>query len=339
MTVLVDAGLADADRASDFTTLSQRIRAAGLLDRRPGYYAVRFALVVALYAGGWAGLALTRSLWFAVVLAVAFAQLALVAHDLAHKQVFRGRRWSESMGMLAGNIGIGMSYGWWMNKHTRHHANPNHEEHDPDVSPDVLVWSTRQAERARINRTVARFIGGRQALFFFPLLLLEGFNLHVASARALSGVKRRRLETSLLYGHFAVYLAVVFLLFSPGMALAFIAIHQGLFGLYLGLTFAPNHKGMPMLTGEDELDYLRKQVLTSRNVRGGVWVDVLLGGLNYQIEHHLFPNMPTPNLRRAQPIVEQYCAELGVSYLSSGFVSSYAQALRHLHDAGAPLRR
>ncbi|MFG2037808.1 fatty acid desaturase family protein [Dactylosporangium sp. NPDC048998] len=331
MTVLVSA-----EKATDFAVLSQRVRAAGLLDRRPGYYALRLTLVAALYAGGWVGVAATHSLWFAVVLAVAYAQVALVAHDLAHKQVFRGRRWSEALGVLAGNAGIGMSYGWWMNKHTRHHANPNHEDHDPDVAPDILVWSTRQAERAR---GLARLIGGHQALLFFPLLLLEGFNLHVQSARALGTVKRRRLESALLYGHFAVYVAAAFLLFSPGLAIAFIAVHQGLFGLYLGLTFAPNHKGMPVLTAADELDFLRKQVLTSRNVRGGAWLDVALGGLNYQIEHHLFPNMPTPNLRRAQPIVERFCAEIGVPYHSATFVGSYAQALRHLHEAGAPLRR
>ncbi|WP_433055348.1 fatty acid desaturase family protein [Dactylosporangium sp. CS-033363] len=326
----------NAERATDFAVLSQRIRAAGLLDRRPAYYALRLTLVLALYAGGWAGLILTHSLWFGVVLAVAFAQVALVAHDLAHKQVFRGRRWSEGLGLLAGNVMIGMSYGAWMDKHTRHHANPNHEDRDPDVAPDVIVWSTRQAEQAR---GPARFIGGHQALLFFPLLLLEGFNLHVSSLRRVGTVKRRRLESFLLYGHIAGYLAAAFLILSPGMAIAFILVHQCLFGLYLGLTFAPNHKGMPMLTAEDELDFLRKQVLTSRNVRGGRWVDVLLGGLNYQIEHHLFPSMPTPNLRKAQPIVERYCAEIGVPYHSATFVGSYAQALRHLHEAGAPLRR
>ena len=329
-----------ADRTSDFTTLSKHIRAAGLLERRPGYYALRFTLVGALYAGGWAALALTGSSWWALlvaaVLAVAYAQVALVAHDLAHKQVFRGRPASETFGLLVGNLGIGMSYGWWMNKHTRHHANPNHEEHDPDVAPDILVWSQRQASGAK---GLARIVGGWQAVLFFPLLLLEGFNLHVSSARAIGKIKRSKLEGVLLYGHFVLYLVAVFALLSPGVAVAFIAVHQGLFGLYLGMTFAPNHKGMPTLTGEDELDYLRKQVLTSRNVRGGAWVDVLLGGLNYQIEHHLFPNMPTPNLRKAQPIVERYCAEIGVSYLSASFVDSYAQALRHLHDAGAPLRR
>ena len=335
MTVTVDV-----ERGSDFARLCQQVRRTGLLERRPGYYAVRFALVAALYLGGWAAFAAIGDSWWQLavgaVLAIAFAQVALVAHDLAHKQVFRGRRVSEICGMIAGNIGIGMSYGWWMNKHTRHHANPNHEGEDPDVSPDILVWSERQAAQAR---GVARVIGRWQAFLFFPLLLLEGFNLHVASARAIPTVKRRWLEGSLLYGHFAGYLVLVFTMLSPGKAVAFIAIHQCLFGLYLGCTFAPNHKGMPTLTDEDDLDYLRRQVLTARNVRGGRWLDILLGGLNYQIEHHLFPNMPTPHLRLVQPMVQRYCEENGVSYMSCGFVQSYAQALRHLHHVGASLRQ
>ena len=109
-------------------------------------------------------------------------------------------------------------------------------------------------------------------------------------------------------------------------------VHQALFGVYLGLTFAPNHKGMPHPDGTE--DFLRKQVLTSRNVRGGWLVDTALGGLNHQIEHHLFPAMPTPNLRKAQPIVQAYCAEIGVPYEVTGLGDSYAQAFRHLHDVG-----
>jgi fatty acid desaturase len=120
----------------------------------------------------------------------------------------------------------------------------------------------------------------------------------------------------------------------------FLAVHQAVFGVYLGCTFAPNHKGMPMLAGSDpQPDFLRRQVLTSRNVRGGRLVEVLLGGLNHQIEHHLFPNMPTPHLRRARPIVKAHCARLGISYTESGLFASYAQTLRHLHQAAAPLRR
>jgi fatty acid desaturase len=344
VTTIVQTTPAQAERGSDFARLSHRIRQAGLLDRRPGYYVMRVTLVVSLYAAGWVGFAMVGDSWWQLaigaLLAIGYAQVALVSHDLAHKQIFRGGRISEVFGMLAGNTAIGMSYGWWMNKHTRHHANPNHEDHDPDVSPDILVWSTRQAEKARISGGVARWIGRWQAFLFFPLLTLEGMNLHVASARALAkpGVKFRVVESTLLYSHFVLYLVLAFTMMSPGKAIAFIAIHQALFGVYLGSTFAPNHKGMPMLTAEDELDFLRRQVLTSRNVQGGRWLNVLLGGLNYQIEHHLFPSMPSANLRRAQPIVQQYCEELGVSYASCGVIESYSQSLRSLHEAGAPLR-
>ena len=90
------------------------------------------------------------------------------------------------------------------------------------------------------------------------------------------------------------------LVLSPLKAVVFIVVQQALFGLYLGCSFAPNHKGMPMLAADDQSDFLRRQVLTSRNVRGSWLVDFALGGLNYQIEHHLFPSMPRPNLRRSQ---------------------------------------
>jgi fatty acid desaturase len=75
-------------------------------------------------------------------------------------------------------------------------------------------------------------------------------------------------------------------------------------------------------------------VLTSRNVRGGRVVDFALGGLNYQIEHHLFPSMPRSNLRHAQTIVLAFCANRGVRYHESRLIASYAETLRHLHAVG-----
>jgi fatty acid desaturase len=326
---------------SDFARLSKQIADHGLMARRPGYYTVRLAAVAALYAGAWTAFVLLGASWWTLVvaafLAVVFGQVALVAHDVAHRQVFRLRKASEVSGRIAGNAGIGMGYGWWQDKHTRHHANPNHEDLDPDISPDLLVWSQKQARAAT---GLPRLIGRSQAYLFFPLLLLEGLNLHVSGLRALANrsLKARVLEGTLLVGHCAVYLTALFLVLPPGMAVAFLAVHQCLFGVYLGSIFAPNHKGMPVLTGKERPDFLRRQVLTSRNVRGGRFTDLALGGLNYQIEHHLFPSMPSPNLRRAQRVVRRYCEDLGVTYLETGLLTSYRQALRSLHEAGAPLR-
>ena len=325
---------------SDFAELNRRITARGLLGRRPGYYAVRLTAVGVLLVGGWTGFVVVGSSWWtlavAALLAVAFAQVALVAHDLAHRQVFRSNQTSSRAGMIAGNLGIGMSYGYWMDKHTRHHANPNHDDLDPDVAPAVLVWS---ADAARGRRGFGAWLTRHQAWLFFPLLTLLGLSLRRDSIRALRAgtVKRRGPESVLLGLHLAGYVAALLLVLTPWQALAFAVVHQALFGVYLGLTFAPNHKGMPHPAGDE--DFLRKQVLTSRNVRGGRLTDVALGGLNHQIEHHLFPAMPAPNLRRAQPVVQRYCAEIGVPYELTGLVESYRQALRHLHEVGAPLRR
>jgi fatty acid desaturase len=139
----------------------------------------------------------------------------------------------------------------------------------------------------------------------------------------------------LFAAHIVGYVGVVFWVLSPVKATVFILVQQGLVGLYLGAAFAPNHKGMPILDADDHSDFLRRQVLTSRNVRGGRLVDLALGGLNYQIEHHLFPSMPRPNLRLAQPIIRRFCHQHGLTYAETSLTDSYAQTLRHLHSVGS----
>src|SRR4029450_10226760 len=102
-------------------------------------------------------------------------------------------------------------------------------------------------------------------------------HLPLASAKAvLQGRGRANtIERLLLGAHVAGYLTALVLVVSPLQALAFIVVQQGLFGLDRGCSFAPNHKGMPTLTQADELDFLRRQVLTSRNVRGSWLVDLV----------------------------------------------------------------
>ncbi|MGC4767853.1 fatty acid desaturase family protein [Micromonospora sp. DT44] len=337
-------------RGSDYAQLSRRVSQAGLLERRPASYVARIVLTLGAFVAGWVAVVLVGDSWWqvalAVVLAVATTQVAFLGHDAGHRQMFRRRLPSELVGLVAGNAAVGLSYGWWVDKHNRHHANPNHEDEDPDVGAGALVWTYEQALG---TRGFGRWLARRQAYLFFPMLLLEGLNLHAASIRAIVGrgpdgryatpMRHRAVEAALLAAHTVGYAALLLAVMSPVKALLFAAVHQALWGLYMGCAFAPNHKGMPMPTAEDELDFLRKQVLTSRNVRGNWLVDTALGGLNYQIEHHLFPNMPRANLRRAQPIVRAYCAEQGISYAETGLVESYRQALAHLHEVGRPLRR
>ena len=330
-----------AGRWSDYTQLSRQIKQAGLLDRRHGYYTAKIGLnLVLLAAGGVAFAALEDSWWqlvTAAYLAVVFTQIAFVGHDAGHRQIFRSRRANDLVGLVHANLLVGISFGWWVAKHNAHHTNPNHEDLDPDIDIPALAFT---AGKARDKRGLARVVARYQAYLFFPLLLLEAAQLHVASAKAIVRDTGRAtvVEALLLLLHFVGYLTALFLVLSPLQAAVFVLIQQGLFGLYLGCSFAPNHKGMPTLTDAEELDFLRTQVLTSRNVRGSRLVDFLLGGLNYQIEHHLFPNMPRPNLRHAQPLVRALCSQHDLPYTEATMFGSYAEALRHLHSAGAPLR-
>jgi fatty acid desaturase len=330
-----------ARRWSEYTQLSRQIKQAGLLDRRYGYYTAKLSLnLVLLAAGGAAFVALGDSWWqlvTAAYLAVVFTQIAFVGHDAGHRQIFRSRRANNLVGLVHANLLVGISFGWWVAKHDRHHTNPNHQDLDPDIDIPALAFTTGQA---RDKRGLARVVARYQAWLFFPLLLLEAAQLHVASAKAIVRGSGRAtvVEALLLVLHAAGYVAALVLVLSPLQAVAFIVVQQGLFGLYLGCAFAPNHKGMPTLTDAEELDFLRRQVLTSRNVRGSRLVDFLLGGLNYQIEHHLFPNMPRPNLRRAQPLVRAFCQEHDLPYTEATMFGSYAEAIRHLHSVGAPLR-
>jgi fatty acid desaturase len=122
-------------------------------------------------------------------------------------------------------------------------------------------------------------------------------------------------------------------------AVVFYAIQQGALGLYLGLLFAPNHLGMPVLPAGPAKDYLWRQLITTRNLRPHPLTDYVWGPLAYQIEHHLFPRIPFNRLREARSIVKPFCEERGLPYHEVGAVASFVEVLRALHRASAPLRR
>jgi fatty acid desaturase len=330
-----------ARQGGGYGELAAEIRAAGLLRRRPWTYTGYFAANMAVLALVIAAMVVWRHSWWllalAVVLAVVSTQIGFLGHDVGHLQVTRNPGLSRFLGLVDGNLLGGLSYGWWVDKHNAHHAHPNDLDTDPDVRAGVLVFDVSQAGQ---RRGIAAWTTRHQAALFFPFLLGEAINLHVSSVRRIAGpgLRYRIPEALLITAHFAGYLTLLVATLTWTQVVLFVFIHKGLQGIYLGCSFAPNHKGMPVLTAEQSADPLLRQVLTSRNIRGGPFTDFVLGGLNYQIEHHLFPSMPRPNLRHAQAVVRRFCEDHGVSYAESSVLVSYSTALRHLHTVGDGLR-
>jgi fatty acid desaturase len=232
-----------------------------------------------------------------------------------------------------------MSYGWWLGKHNQHHANPNQVDFDPDIAIPVLAFTKEDALRKRgFIKTMVKY----QSYIFFPILMFETFSLRIGSLQFLSARKDwkyRRVEMALFVLHFVWFFTLSFLALGFWPGLAFIAIQQALFGLYLSSVFAPNHKGMPVIPEDAEIDFLQLQVVTARNVRAHPVTDFWYGGLNYQIEHHLFPTMARNQLREAQKIIRAFCEECNVPYYETSILRSYAEILSYLHEVSAVLRQ
>jgi fatty acid desaturase len=269
--------------------------------------------------------------WLADVafLSFVFVQIALLGHDVAHLQFVRAGRANTVLALVMGNLVIGVSRAWWSYNHGAHHARPNDVAHDPNVN---ILFLACTPEQARSRPGWVRWIIRHQVALLVPIFALEFFSMHYQSLEY--AFRRRpgcaRVELPLLLGHYAAYITVLVLALGLNGALAFAIVHHVLTGLYMAMIFAPNHKGMPLApTSRAAGGFLREQVLTARNVYGNWFIDLVYGGLNYQIEHHLFPSMPRTNLRRARPVVRAYCERHGIAYCETSLLQSWAEILAH----------
>lgn len=321
-----------------FLTLSTKVNDAGLMRRRRGFYVSRIFFwtvssvavlaAVPLLGAGWHQLSL------AAFLGLAMSQLGFISHEAAHQEIFHDRRWNEWTSRVLAALFIGLSYGWWIGKHNRHHANPNKERFDPDVASRVLSLTPENTD----NRTgMAARLARYQGYYFLPLLPFEGFSLHFASVKnALAGkqVKHRWVELLLLSIKLLAVPAFLFVVLPFWWAFSFLLVQTLVFGLLLGGAFAASHIGMPTVPHDVKLDFLRRQVYMSRNIRGGRLVQFLMGGLQYQVEHHLFPRTPRPNLPALQKMVREHCAALDVHYSEMTLGGAYGVIIGYLNQVG-----
>ncbi len=326
---------------NEYGELKRRVKSAGLLEPQPAYYWVK-----TLVALGTLAASITIATVFsnpiillldAVFLGFAFTQTALLAHDVGHWQGYRGRRANAIARFAFGNVVLGVSHSWWNVKHNQHHATPNHVDMDPDIQFPMLAFSREQLlSRPHWLRPLIAV----QAFVLLLLLPFQAINMRISSVMHLRSRRASKpwLQLAGLACHVVLYTALLVALGSWTMAFAFFAIQQAVFGLYNSSVFASNHKGMPVIGVGGRMDFLREQVLTSRNISGHPLTDFWYGGLNYQIEHHLFPTMPRNNLSKAVPIVRSFCGEREISYHSTSLFTSYREVLNHLHEVSAPLR-
>jgi fatty acid desaturase len=316
----------------DYVAFRKEVIEAGLLDRQYGWYFLLVASTLTTVFGFGYLLLTSANLWVQLLLVVglvfAFLQFAGLGHDAGHQAIFSSKRWNDFAGQFFLSLFCGVGYNYWVDRHNSHHANPNHEGKDPDLEVFTLT------EKAIMEKKgISRFLAERQHLLFVPITSTFIFGMQPRSVMfnfAMKSTFGKWTDLALLLCHFGAVWVLPFFFLPVWKAAFFIVMLRLLMGVYFGTIVASNHKGMGVVKSGEQLDFVEKQVLTARNVRNNFLVDYLYVGLNYQIEHHLFPTMPRNNFRKCKPLVKTFCAENGLNYEELGVVASYRAILGEL---------
>src|SRR3989338_6460856 len=312
----------------DYADFRKEVIEAGLLERQYGYYAFKIISTLAVLSGFLALLLYLSNFWIQLLLivgiTVAVLQFAFLGHDAGHGAIFKSDKWNNFFGHIFFEFFGGVGYNYWVKRHNEHHASPNHEDEDPDM---IFVQSEGMMAR---KRGIGLLLARRQHWLYFPALSMYALVFQVRST-----VHNLRLKNSfdkwaelvLLMSHLAVFWMLPFFFMAWWKALLFVPLLRMLEGLYFGSVSATNHKGMRVVKKGEQLDFVEKQVLTARNLRSSIVVDFVYGGLNYQIEHHLFPTMPRNNFKKRKALVVEFCRESSLPFEETGVIESYRQIL------------
>lgn len=282
-------------------------------------------------------------------LALFWQQCGWLSHDFLHHQVFENRVLGNAVGFIFGNLAQGFSVDWWKNKHNTHHAVPNVHGGDPDIDTlPFLAWSEHALEGfndPQVQATLPKFMIDHQLFFYTPLLTFARFSwalqsaLHVKNGKNVPNFAAEAIFLSL---HWIGYLAVLSLL-CHGIfhKLLFLFTSQLACGVLLASVFSLNHNGMPIFSKEEarSIDFYSRQILTGRAVSPSLFTTWFTGGLNYQIEHHLFPMLPRHNFHKIQPLVESLCKKHHVTYHRTGFFTGTVEVFKRLSAIGDACKR
>jgi fatty acid desaturase len=323
-----------AQQAKEYSELHAVIEKHGLLDRQPAYYIPKIIITFAFLFLSLYGIVFFRHNLMLETLNIlflgfVFVQIGGLGHDAGHQEIFSDPFPNYLLGLLFMGISLGTSNSWWVDKHNLHHANPNTEDMDPDIDFPVVAFTEKQALE---KHGFQRFMVKHQTFFYPFLVLLVPLNMRFHSIRILvqNKAKHRATEALCMLTYFLVMFTLLFTSLPVWQAITLFILNQMFVGFHISFIFAPNHKGMPMIRKGTKIGFLYQQILTSRNVQGHPLTDFLYLGLNYQIEHHLFPNMPRNNLCKAKKYVVAFCKQRHISYYETPAWQSYKELFAHL---------
>lgn len=321
----------------DYTALRKLVEKQGLLNRTPWYYTRTTLLLITFFTCAWVLYYLLQNFYLqiGIVCLLGFLgfRFGLLGHDAGHRAISTKKWLNQIIGYTSLTLINGISIQHWESKHNAHHRSPNFNPGDPDIE-QVFAYDETQA---RSRKGLLKWITKYQIAFFVPLHALSVFDMTRKSFQYVilkCPLKRKVIELIGLFMHILLWVGIPSYFIGFWKAMLLYAIGTLVRGLYASLVFVPNHVGMPLPKPTDKLSYLEKQVITARNLTPSLLKDYIFGGLNYQIEHHLFPNMSRKYLKKAKEVIKHYCQTNKIPYKETGFFTCYKEIITHMHRVG-----
>jgi linoleoyl-CoA desaturase len=251
--------------------------------------------------------------------------VATNTHTSSHYATSEKRGVNEFLTFFGYPVFLGLSACYWWHQHVvLHHPAPNVVGVDDDV--DLAPWFARTKDEVQRSRGFARFYYQKLQFFVFPFAIgFIGFNMQKAGwIRLIKTLrdnpnhgKRPWIDLGAMILHYVVWIGVPMIYFAPASVVAFYVLRTYLMGYALFAVLAPGHFPSEAVclskSGKDH-DYLLLQTAATVNFRTGVIGKLMCSGLEYQIEHHLFPNISHNYYPKMADLVQDFCRESGLPY-------------------------
>lgn len=277
-------------------------------------------------------------------------QSGWIGHDSGHYQVMINPRFNRFAQLFSGNCLAGISIGWWKWNHNAHHIACNSLEFDPDLQhmPLFVVSSKFFSsltsffyDRKMNFDSIARFLVSYQHLTFYPVMCFARINLFAQSFILLLSkrkVPNRGQELVCLLVFWVWYLLLVSCLPNWGERIAFVIASFSVTGIQ-HVQFCLNHFSSTVYVGPPSgNDWFEKQTRGTLNIDCPSWMDWFHGGLQFQVEHHLFPRLPRCQLRKISPFVKALCKKHNLPYNCASFWKANVLTCKTLRDAALQAR-
>ena len=312
------------------------------------YYTLQFLQIVGIFAAGFA-LSIEYSgdvcaqMLAGLLIAVAMSQAGWYSHDILHHQVTPSRKLNSFLGCITGSLFQGFSVQWWKDKHNTHHASTNVHGHDPDIDTlPLIAWDKLDLPKVAVFGPLTRqWIAHQDKLLVFTMAFAQ-ISWRMQSLLELSRLRcNHAMEKLFLCAHYLVY---GWLLHTVSVGwhhpIVLFASIEVFGGWGKAAPFVLGHSGMAVYPAGHDVSHIRLQVEGSRDVVGTnvvsqFLVNWFMGGLNFQVEHHMFPHMPRHNLHKIAGRTREICRQHNIQFTETTFIDGYRtvfQSLRELAD-------